>query len=373
MKKWHVTEQSASTQIAAAAVIAFMGGGIFWAIQTPIPWLLGPMTALLLASRFKRIHLAWSAKIRDTGLIIAGYSIGMSFTKESLFQITDQLSAMMLYTCLIVVFCALIALFISKISGIDYPTALTASIPGGLSQIIIFAEEMKDIDITTVAFFHVIRVLMVVFFVPFLVFSPLFTPDSSISSFAMLTDTVPQWGDLFPSIVAFGLVCYLAAKLGEKIKLPAPYFLGPVIAASSLTISGVHGPLLPPSLLDVSQFMIGGYIGLLLKPEQLKDKTKMISLSIISGLLLICASFAFSVLLSKQYDLSSLTSFLSLAPGGMDQMSIVAHEVNADVSTVTSYQLFRMMFIFFAVPAMLRLVLKIRWNKQEKTSRKTSK
>ncbi|NRG45353.1 AbrB family transcriptional regulator, partial [Bacillus sp. CRN 9] len=52
------------------------------------------------------------------------------------------------------------------------------------------------------------------------------------------------------------------------------------------------------------------------------------------------------------------TSFLSLSPGGMDQMAIIAHEVGADLSVITGYQLFRLFFIFFAVPPLLKWVFK---------------
>jgi uncharacterized protein len=37
-------------------------------------------------------------------------------------------------------------------------------------------------------------------------------------------------------------------------------------------------------------------------------------------------------------------------------MGIIAHEINADVSIVTCYQLFRTFFIFFAVPPLLRAI-----------------
>lgn len=110
--------------------------------------------------------------------------------------------------------------------------------------------------------------------------------------------------------------------------------------------------------------MVAGYIGLLLKPEQLDNKKKTILLALMNGLILICATMFFSFLLTQYYDLSSITGFLSLAPGGMDQMGIIAHEVNADVSTVTSYQLFRLAFIYIAVPPLLRLVLKLSLRKK---------
>jgi len=41
----------------------------------------------------------------------------------------------------------------------------------------------------------------------------------------------------------------------------------------------------------------------------------------------------------------------------MDQMSIMAHEVNADLSVVFGYQFFRILFIFFIVSSVLKMIL----------------
>ncbi|MFK9120173.1 AbrB family transcriptional regulator [Peribacillus castrilensis] len=368
MKKWDLNNASKTIQFSAALLTAFIGGGLFSLFRFPIPWLLGPMAALLIASRFKNVKLIWPVSMRNTGLIIVGYSIGISFTKSSLSDMISHLPSMLILTILIVLVCACSAFVMSKYSGIDYPTSLTSSIPGGLSQIVVFAEEMKGIDITTVTFFHVTRVIMVVFLVPLLIISPLFAANRTNDSSKIMDNVIPEWSDLFPLIFLFALICFLAARIGKIFKLPAPYFLGPVIVTAAIGLLGLQGPPLPLSLLDISQFMVGGYIGLLLKPEQLDNKRKTLLLALMNGLILICATMFFSFLLTKYYDLSAITGFLSLAPGGMDQMGIIAQEVNADVSTVTSYQLFRMAFIYAAVPPLLKLVLKLSLRKKDKNS-----
>ncbi|MGE6613056.1 AbrB family transcriptional regulator [Peribacillus sp. NPDC076916] len=365
MKKWDLNNASKTIQFSVALLTAFIGGSLFSLVGLPIPWLLGPLAALLIASRFKNVKLIWPVSMRNTGLIIVGYSIGISFTKSSLSDMISHLPSMLILTTLIVLVCVCSAFVMSKYSGVDYPTSLTSSIPGGLSQIVVFAEEMKGIDITTVTFFHVTRVIMVVFLVPLLIFSPIFAAKSTNDS---SDNVIPEWSDLFPLIFLFALICFLAARIGKIFKLPAPYFLGPVIAVAAVGLFGLQGPPLPPSLLDISQFMVGGYIGLLLKPEQLDNKRKTLLLALMNGLILICATIFFSFLLTQYYDLSTITGFLSLAPGGMDQMGIIAQEVNADVSTVTSYQLFRMAFIYVAVPPLLRLVLKLSLRKKDKYS-----
>ncbi|WP_254124789.1 AbrB family transcriptional regulator [Neobacillus sp. 114] len=344
--------------------IALIGALIFQFLHTPIPWLLGPMTAVFIGSRFNRINLYWPRWIRDIGLIIVGYSIGLSFTKTALYQIAANLPSMLLMTTLLICFCAGIAFVVAKLTDVDYPTVLTGSIPGGLSQMITFAEEMKGIDITTVTFLQVARLMMIIFFVPFLVFGPLFQNTGKGHTGSSLLQSADQTsaGNFPLMLILFAVISVLSALLAKKIKAPTPFLLGPILGTAVLTIGGLHGPDLTPPVLDLSQFMIGGYIGLLLKPEKLTNKAKVITLAIISGGLMILCSLGLSLLLVYFRYFTPSTSFLSVAPGGMDQMGILAHAIGADLSMVSGFQLFRLFFIYFAVPPILRWIFKIKKN-----------
>jgi membrane AbrB-like protein len=349
----------------AALAAAFLGGLFFSLLNWPVPWLLGPMTAVLLVSRIKKVSLYWPTGIRNTGLIIVGYSIGLTFTKNTLITISSKLPSMALMTVLLVLICMGMAFIISKLSSIDFPTALTSSIPGGLSQIITFAEESKGIDITTVTFFQVTRLLTIIFFVPFLIFSPLFLENSSKHANRETSVQLAQFDYHLPSVLFFAAFAIVIALIGKRIKLPTAFLLGPILGIAVLNVAGFTGPPVPSLLLDISQFMIGGYIGLLLKPEQLKSKA-IIPVALFSGIMLVCISLGLSYILSMQFHFSPLTSFLSLAPGGADQMGIIGHELHADISMITGYQLFRILFIFFAVPPLLKYVLRFSQGKSDK-------
>ncbi|WP_026695773.1 AbrB family transcriptional regulator [Peribacillus kribbensis] len=335
--------------------LAAAGGLIFSLISVPIPWLLGPMAATLIGARFKKYKVVWPVYIRDAGLIVVGYSLGLSFSRESVIQIGAQLPSMLLLTVLLVLFCALMAWLVSKITGIDYPTILTGSIPGGLSQMLILAEEMKGINITVVAFLQVSRLIMLVVIVPLLIFSPIFGGHRD----ALAQHAVPFQHIEVSHALMFLMVAVLCAFLAKKAKLPTPFLLGPMTGTAVLVLLGFKGIQLPGGLLNVSQFMIGGYVGLLLKPEKLEKKVKFTLISLLSGTVLLCGSFGFSLLLSSLHHLDPATSYLSVAPGGMDQMGIMAHEVKADLSIVTGYQLFRLFFIYFIIPPMLKMLFKL--------------
>ncbi|MCZ8520734.1 AbrB family transcriptional regulator [Paenibacillus mucilaginosus] len=48
------------------------------------------------------------------------------------------------------------------------------------------------------------------------------------------------------------------------------------------------------------------------------------------------------------------TAFLSTSPGGMTEMGVTASLIGADVTLVVAFQMFRILFILFAVPYLLR-------------------
>jgi len=345
-------------QLLLTLVIAIIGGLLFQVIHLPIPWLLGPMFFVLIFSKFKKIKLFWPSKIRDAAMIIIGYTIGLSFTSATLIQIGEQLPSMILMTLLLLLFTLAISIFISKVFDISFPTALLGSIPGGLSQMITLAEEIKDVDFTIVTFLQISRLMMIIFVVPILIFSPIFDFQRSTAISDSIHNISPSWVGLFPNIFVFAVVCTLFGVLGKKINFPTALLLGPMIGTIILNLSGLHGSALPSVLLDCSQLMMGSYIGLLLKPENLKNKIKIILIAILSGVILLTFSFGTSLFLTHIHSISRITALLSLAPGGMDQMAIIAKEVNADISVIMCYQLFRTLFIFIAVPYLIRFFFK---------------
>jgi membrane AbrB-like protein len=358
MRKISIQQDQLLVRWILTAVIALFGGIVFLLLHIPLPWLLGPMTAVLVGSRLVKVKLYWPSYLRNSGLIVVGYTIGLSLTVNALIQMGRELPSMLLMTVLTLVLSALFAWVVSKMTGIDYPTLLLGSTPGGLSQMIILAEEMPGVELTVVTFFQVTRLIMIIFFVPLLVFSSLFGNGVKDGSASTIHKTAASWGDLFPNILIFAAAAILLAIIGKKIKLPTPFLLGPIIGTAILSISGVHGPQIPSLLLDISQFLMGGYIGLMMKPEQLHNKTRAVLFALLSGLVLIAMSWVLSLILVVFYQASSVSSFLSTAPGGMDQMGIVAHELHADLSMITGYQMFRIFFILFAVPPFMKWLFK---------------
>lgn len=325
----------------------------------PVPWLLGPMIATLIGSNLGKRYYSWPGPLRNTGMIIVGYTIGLSLTAPALKEMAGELPSMLLMTGLLLLFCAGIAVIVSKISGMNYKTILLGSIPGGLTQMIVLAEESDDVNLTVVTVIQVVRLMMIIIGVPLLIFSPLFGHGSGVGAAAPAgVEVTAGWPDLFPNILIYGIACILCAVAGQKVRFPTAYLLGPALITAILQISGLAGPALPALLLNAAQLMIGVFVGLLLDPRKLNKKLLTLSLAIGSGIVLIGGAYLLSLIFAYIDAVSLSTAMLSLAPGGMDQMSLIAHEVGADLPTVAGYQLFRTFFIFFAVPPLFKLIFR---------------
>ncbi|WP_336771381.1 AbrB family transcriptional regulator [Paenibacillus sp. MMO-58] len=342
-------------------VTAVGGGIIFYLLNTPIPWLLGPMIAVLIASNVWKGKYRWPRQIRNSGMMIVGYTIGLSMTGTALKEMGVQLPTMCLMTVILLLLCGGIAFVVSRFSDTDFETALLGSIPGGLSQVLALAEETKGVNLTVVTMTQVVRLMIIVIGIPLLVFSPIFGQVHDAAAAAVpIAAKHENWAALFPNILIFAPVCAICAIAGNRIKFPTAFLLGPAISTAILQGIGLHGPSLPSTLISASQLMIGTYVGLLLKPGKLQRKVRTFSFAIGSGLVLMLCAWGLSELMTLLHPVSRSTALLSLAPGGMDQMGILAHEINADLSMVSGYQLFRTFFIYFAVSPLLRLLFRIK-------------
>jgi membrane AbrB-like protein len=330
-------------------------------LHIPIPWLLGPMIAVLIGTIAMKGRYDWPSPIRNSGMIIVGYTIGLSMTSSALHEMALQLPSMLLMTLLLLLFCSGIAYVVSKLSGNDYRTSLLGSIPGGLTQVITLAEETEGINLMVVTVTQVIRLMIIIIVVPLIVLSPMFghVIEAAKTAAAIPVSASASWSGLLPNLIIFAAVSIVCALVGARIKFPTAYLLGPAIGTAILQSFGLVGPPLPSILINIAQLMIGTYVGMMLKPNQMPRKMKTIGLAIGSGFLLVVGALGLSILLTKLQPVSKATGLLSLAPGGMDQMGIIAHEIHADLSIVAGYQLFRTFFILFAVPPLLKLIFKL--------------
>ncbi len=331
------------------------GGFLFTLLNLPLSWMLGPLTAVLIWKLLSKRDLYWPISFRNGGQMLLGYSMGLSFTIASAGQIVDQLPSMAIVTVLMVVFGLVIAYFVSKLTGINIPSAVMGTTPGGLSQMVVLSEEIKGADSTVVTFMQTIRMLTVIFIVPALSIHAFSSGGTQNSKPTIDLVTQTEYGNFFQVITVLAIVLFITA-CAVRFKCPTPWIIGPLVSSAILTVSGFETPQLPPILIVLAQLCLGIYLGLGIKTNMLKSWKKLLPFSFISGLLIVGFSLVLAYGLHMIYPITMTTAFLCIAPGGLPEMGVTAHAVHADVSMVAAYQLFRVFFILFIVPIFLRYV-----------------
>lgn len=150
----------------------------------------------------------------------------------------------------------------------------------------------------------------------------------------------------------------LGALGAERIGLPTPYLLGPMVISAVLALCGFDTPRLPLALIYAAQLCFGGYTGSIMRLSSLQGWKRLLFYCLVFSVSTVLVALAMGYLLTRLLPLTLVTTFLSNAPGGVAEMGITAAALHADLSTVTAYQLFRVFFILFLVPPALKWWLK---------------
>jgi len=340
-------------------VVAFIGGFLFSCINTPLPWMLGTLTTVAVWKTVFRRMVNWPVTIRNAGLMVLGCMIGISFTRDAAVQILHQLPSMFIVTIATIIFSILMGWLTCKGTGVSLSTAVIGCVPGGLSQMTLLGEEIEDADTTVITFLQTARLLSSIFIIPFIVIhgtdggGQKFVRQGFVSGNAVLSNSilVPL---LFTALILF------AVWLAMRLRFPTPYLLGSILGAAMLVLSGVPAPKMPHFLQVVSQLFVGTYLGASLKLTEMKNWRKMLLYAFAGSFAIVIFSLINGAVLGFLYNFRLIDAFLCTAPGGIAEMGLTALMVHADVSLISSYQLFRILFILFVLPFILK-----RWFKRK--------
>lgn len=333
-------------------VLSLFGGYIFSLLHIPIPWMLGPIVVVMLAQFIYKGPLKWSGQLCDLGVVMVGTAIGVEFNSDLFGMMSSILFYMITVNVILIGGSIGIAYITCKWAKIPMKAAVLGAIPGFLSQIVVFAEEEKVKEIGVISYFQVIRLLLVVVFVPFIVSGQVMSKQPTDAKLTM-------------SLVLLMALAWACSHVTKRLHLPVAYFITPIILLMMLQLTTPMAmPRVPGIVMDVAQLLIGAHIGLMLKPHMIKLPVRVLAGGILSSFALIALTYGSSFLMSSAMDTTFATGFLSTAPGGLDQMVLLADAVNAEVSLVTMFQTFRLLFIFILIMPLLKIYY--RWQEKKR-------
>lgn len=346
-------------QIFATYGIGLIGALLFLVLNFPIPWILGPITAIVLSKYLPFYQAATLPGARDIAFTILGVQIGLTFTTNTFSSIIPYLFPYTFLSSLMIGISLLIGLYISKITSIDKITALVGSSPGGLSAMIAVSESLKG-NSALVIIFHTLRLISVLFIIPFYVVHGVTPSATEVNTGIASTN---QEGEYWTIILY--IICFL---IGWKTRdrVPASLVILPMLIIGGLQTAGLSMYNLPEIVFVCAQLLIGSYLGQTISVNDLIKAGKTCIYFLTLATFVITLGILFSYILSWWTGMSRVTAILALAPGGLIEMAVTAEQANADPAIVSSLQTIRLLTIVLILPLLFKKIESMRQRATEK-------
>lgn len=320
----------------AGAVAA--GWFMSW-LNTPMPWMIGPMVFAGLVS-----GLGKSVKVpvvtRPVGQTVVAAAVGLSFTPAALIAVAEQVVPMVAVALLTIVAGFIVAGVLMRLTSIDVVSASLASVPGGPVEMAALASHY-GVAPGPVAFAQTMRIALLVLIIPPVIVG--------------LAGGLPEASDVLLGgeldLLGGGLLLAIAAAGGfvfRAVRITSPFFLGALgfsAAAAALSLPVSMPPLV---ILASAQVLLGVWLGCMFDREMLVRSRGFIPAAFVSTLVLLvlCAAMALGV--SALTGLDWQTMVLATAPGSVTEMALTAKILQQGVAIVTAFHVVR---IFITLPA----------------------
>ncbi len=327
-------------------VVAFIGVLIFKLLHLPLPWLLGPIFACLIAA-LAGVQMRGIKVVNDAMRTILGVAVGATFTSALLISMGAMWPTLLMIPLMTGCIGLLGVLYFQRVWGYTFATSYYAAMPGGLQDMLVFGEEAGG-NVRTLSLVHATRVMVIVVALPFLLTwawnadltNPPGAPAASIGL------------DQLALMTFCGLVGWRTAK---RLGMFGATILGPLLLAAALSLMGVlqHRP--PAEAIWAAQFFIGmgvgsKYVGVTMA-EVRRDVTAALGFCVI--LLLLTVAFAETIHLAGLAP--SMETILAFAPGGQAELTVLALIVGADMAFVVAHHVLRIFVVILGAPLFARL------------------
>ncbi len=329
-------------------VLALIGVGIFKFFGFPLPWLLGAIFPLIIASKLSGLPIVAPTKLVHPSRGMLGVAIGASFTPALLQEIDVYLLSLLFMLPFLVLVMLGGRFYYQKIVGLDKQSAVFCAFPGGLLEMTILSES-AGANVKSIMLAHTTRVLLIIYTIPFLI--QFFTTYDLSGNFVNPGGESPF--DPLQALIVVGsavLGWYLVKTIGWS----GASIVGPMTACAVIYMMGWIDYKLPGLLLNAAQMVLGMRVGLSLKDVTLGDIWRNVSYSIGFFVLLMAISLVTAYLVYLVTGLPLIATFLAYVPGGQAEMNVIAIVVGLHVPYIALHHVTRMFLVIAFAPAIIR-------------------
>ncbi len=333
--------------ILRALAIGVPAGWLFDWLDTPIPWMIGPMIAVA-AVNLGGITGFAPPYARQTGQVILGSAVALYFTAPMVAVLGANMGAIAAATASAFMIGGIGALVLSRVSGVDGKSSFFASIPGGAMAMAVLADRYGA-SVPPVAVAHSLRVSIVVIVVPFAL-----TYGGIPLEAAAYRPQLPLDALILVPWIAFG---FLLGEISERLGLQNGYLLTPIFFGAALTFGGVELSAVPDWMTDFAQLMFGLVLGARFQRDFFVRYRLFIPFALLNALFILIVSALVALVLSWTFGLPIATMLIATAPGGLAEMTILAQALQVGVPLVVAFHIFRVLVVNMATPYIYTLGL----------------
>ncbi len=333
-------------KVGFAFLAASIGVWLFHLLDLPLPWLLGPIFACLIAALIG-VPLGGVKPVNEAMRTILGVAVGATMTPA----VIATFPAMWPTLLLVVVMVAAIGItgvpYFRRIWGYDFPTAYYSTMPGGLQDMLIFGEEAGG-KVRTLSLIHATRVLVIVVALPFILKG---IWDADLSNPPGLPVTNVPVRDLLLMIACAGIGWQGAKRIG----MFGASILGPLIVTAMAAMAGFLENRPPAEAIWAAQFFIGMTIGSKYAGITMSEvKRDLVAGLGFCGILIVLTLIFVEIIFA--FDLApGQEALLAFAPGGQAELTVLALIVGADVAFVVAHHVLRIFVVILGAPLAARV------------------
>lgn len=311
------------------------GGLVFSRLGVPLAWLLGSLAAVA-AVGLAGARLAVPPGARQTGQVFLGCAIGLTFTPEVAAFVAGFLPIMIGAAILSIGYGVVAGLALRRTAKTDPATAFFSSVPGGVVEMSVQAERYKG-DVSSVSLAQSLRILLVVTTIP-----PVVTllGLTGVDPFELV---VLPFDPLGFAVLVTG--CAALGWVAARRRIANAWFLGPMIVAVAVSVSGNVLSGVPTELVNLAQVVMGATLGLRYQRDRVLALRRFLPPAFLSTVILVGLNVATGAAIGLMFDLPVATMALAISPGGMAEMSITAKVLHLGVPIVVAFHVVRIFLV----------------------------
>lgn len=327
----------------ATLIVALGGAALAALFAMPAGPLIGALLAVAILCALG-LKAQVSIIVRDCAYLVIGVSLGAGIDASVVGQLPQWSLSLSILAISLVMTMAVSSWLLMRSFGFDQDTAVLASSPGTMSNVLAMAAEGRG-DATPVMILQLIRLGLLVTFIP------------PITTFIKLPEiTIETTRSTMPLL---GLICLLALglPLGRWLSsrgVPAACLLVGLVLSAGVHISGVINGAAPPWLIFAAFSATGAVIGMRIGVIPIKSAIRLLGAGITVVLAVMLISLCFAYIAHILTHLPVGMVLVAYAPGGVEAMAAIGIALGYDPAYIAAHHFARIFILIGLVPLFLK-------------------